>query len=46
MLLEFGEEDAFDYSFAEFQSWAAQVGFRRTEVLQLVGTTAAAIAFK
>ena len=25
MLLEFGEEDAFDYSFEEFRGWAMQV---------------------
>ncbi|KAL6764279.1 S-adenosyl-L-methionine-dependent methyltransferase [Haematococcus lacustris] len=46
MLLEFGRESAFDYSFSEFQSWAEDVGFSRCAVLPLQGCCAAAVAFK
>jgi hypothetical protein len=44
MLIEFG--DAFDYSGADFRGWCSQVGFRRFEVLPLVGPSSAAIAYK
>jgi hypothetical protein len=44
MLVENGE--AFDYSFADFQKWTGEVGFRRSEILPLTGPTSAAIAFK
>jgi hypothetical protein len=44
MLIEFG--DAFDFSGADFRGWCSQVGFRRFEVLPLVGPSSAAIAYK
>jgi precorrin-6B methylase 2 len=44
MLIEFG--DAFDYSGADFDGWAREVGFQRTEVLPLAGPGSAAIAYK
>ncbi|WP_418319520.1 methyltransferase [Piscinibacter sakaiensis] len=44
MLIEFG--DAFDYSGADFDRWAREAGFQRTEVIPLHGPGAAAIAYK
>ena len=44
MLIEFG--DAFDYSGADFDGWAREVGFRRTEVIPLAGPGSAAVAYK
>jgi hypothetical protein len=44
MLIEFG--DAFDYSGADFRQWCGEVGFRRFEILPLVGPSSAAIAYK
>jgi hypothetical protein len=44
MLIEFG--DAFDYSGAEFRQWCSQVGFKRFEVIHLVGAHSAAVAYK
>src|SRR6185503_12642925 len=44
MLIEFG--DAFDYSGAEFGEWCTQVGFKRFEVIHLVGAHSAAVAYK
>jgi hypothetical protein len=44
MLIEFG--DAFDYSGADFQGWCREAGFRRFDVLPLVGPSSAAIAYK
>jgi len=44
MLIEFGE--AFDYSAADFQGWCREAGFRRFEVLPLVGPSSAAVAYK
>jgi hypothetical protein len=44
MLIEFG--DAFDYTGADFARWCKEVGFKRTEVLPLVGPSSAAIAYK
>ncbi|WP_284614719.1 methyltransferase [Aquabacterium humicola] len=44
MLIEFG--DAFDYSGADFDGWAKEVGFTRTEVIPLAGPGAAAVAWK
>lgn len=46
MLLEFGAEASFDYSFAEFTAWATAAGFARTECLPLVGDAKAAVAYK
>ncbi len=43
MLIEFG--DAFDYSGVEFRDWCSEVGFRRFEVIHLVGPSSAAIAY-
>jgi hypothetical protein len=44
MLIEFG--DAFDYTGADFDRWAREVGFRRTEVIPLAGPGSAAVAYK
>lgn len=44
MLIEFG--DAFDYSGADFRKWCGEVGFRRFDVIHLVGASSAAIAYK
>jgi len=44
MLIEFGE--AFDFSGAEFSRWCREAGFRRTEVIDLVGPTSAGVAYK
>lgn len=44
MLIEFG--DAFDFSGADFRGWCGEVGFRRFEVIRLVGASSAAIAYK
>ena len=46
MLIEFGKEVSFDYTFAEFTSWAKEVGFSRTEYLPLPGLVSACIAYK
>ncbi|PNH08238.1 Tetracenomycin polyketide synthesis 8-O-methyl transferase tcmO [Tetrabaena socialis] len=46
MLLEFGRENAFDYTFKEFTDWATLVGFQRVELIALAGTTQAAVAYK
>lgn len=44
MLIEFG--DAFDYTGEQFEGWCRDAGFRRTEILPLMGPTSAAIAYK
>src|SRR4051794_36738287 len=44
MLIEFG--DAFDYSGAEFREWCTEAGFKRFEVIRLVGPSSAAVAYK
>jgi hypothetical protein len=44
MLIENG--DAFDCTFADFQKWTREIGFRRTEIVSLTGPTSAAIAYK
>jgi len=44
MLIEFG--DAFDYTGADFRRWCGEVGFRRFEVIHLVGPSSAAVAYK
>ncbi|WP_028997467.1 methyltransferase [Azohydromonas australica] len=44
MLIEFG--DAFDYTGADFDRWAREVGFQRTELIPLVGPGSAAVAYK
>ncbi len=41
-----GRENSFDYTAAEFRVWAGEVGFTSTQILPLVGSTAAAIAYK
>ncbi|GLI65825.1 hypothetical protein VaNZ11_009454 [Volvox africanus] len=46
MLLEFGRENAFDYTFKDFRDWALQVGFAYVELIELAGTTKAAVAYK
>lgn len=44
MLIETGT--GFDYSFADFNGWAKQVGFKSTSLLPLAGPSSAAIAYK
>lgn len=44
MLIENG--DAFDYTMNDFDGWAKQAGFMRTELMPLTGPTSAAIAYK
>lgn len=44
MLIELG--DAFDFTGAEFRSWCADAGFRRFDVIPLVGSSSAAVAYK
>ena len=44
MLIEFG--DAFDFTHAEFEMWAKEAGFTRTEKMPLTGPTSAVIAYK
>lgn len=44
MLIEFG--DAFDFTGANFWGWCQEVGFKRYEVVHLVGPCSAAIAYK
>lgn len=44
MLIENG--DAFDYTMNDFDGWAKQAGFKRTELMPLTGPTSAAIAYK
>jgi hypothetical protein len=44
MLIEFG--DAFDYSGADFAGWCTEVGFKRVDVIPLVGPSSAGIAYK
>lgn len=44
MLIENGE--AFDYTMRDFDGWAKEAGFTRTELLPLSGPTSAAVAYK
>jgi predicted O-methyltransferase YrrM len=44
MLIETGT--GFDYTLADFNKWARQVGFKSTTLLPLAGPTSAAIAYK
>jgi len=44
MLIEFGE--AFDFTGADFRAWCGAVGFKRFDVIRLVGASSAAIAYK
>lgn len=44
MLIEFG--DAFDFTGADFESWAKEAGFEKVTIMPLVGTSSAAIAIK
>jgi len=45
MLIEFGDQ-AFDFTGADFDGWAREAGFARTEVLHLAGPCSAGIAYK
>lgn len=36
----------FDYTFSDFNGWAKQCGFSRTEIMSLAGPASAAIAYK
>ena len=44
MLIETSE--GFDFSAADFDGWAREVGFKRTEVMPLTGPSSAVIAYK
>ena len=44
MLIENG--NAFDYTMNDFEQWTQQAGFKRTEIISLVGPASAAIAYK
>jgi hypothetical protein len=44
MLIETGK--GFDYTFADFNKWASEIGFKSTALLPLAGPTSAAIAYK
>ncbi|MEO7766169.1 MAG: methyltransferase [Ferruginibacter sp.] len=44
MLIETGK--GFDYTFADFNTWAKAVGFKTTSLISLAGPTSAAIAYK
>ena len=44
MLIETGT--GFDYTFADFNRWAKQTGFKSTSLLPLAGPSSAAIAYK
>ncbi|QJW92270.1 methyltransferase [Spirosoma taeanense] len=39
-------ESGFDFTYADFQAWAAKAGFESTEKLSLVGPSSAVIAYK
>ncbi|MEM8580819.1 MAG: methyltransferase, partial [Pseudomonadota bacterium] len=45
MLMEFGDR-AFDFSAAEFETWAREIGFTRFENYSLTGITRAVVAYK
>ncbi len=45
MLMEFGDR-AFDFTGAEFREWCGEAGFKRFEIIPLVGPSSAAIAYK
>lgn len=44
MLVEFG--DAFDFTGADFVGWCREVGFRKFQVIPLVGPASAGVAYK
>ncbi|NIR30383.1 MAG: methyltransferase, partial [Gammaproteobacteria bacterium] len=44
MLIELG--DAFDYTGADFKAWCEETGFQRFELLELAGSSSAAVAYK
>lgn len=44
MLIEFG--DAFDFTGADFWGWCQEAGFKRYEIMHLLGPCSAAIAYK
>jgi hypothetical protein len=44
MLVEFG--DAFDFTGRDFSGWCREAGFRKVEILPLIGPSSAAIAYK
>ncbi|MEC4675003.1 MAG: methyltransferase [Nitrospirota bacterium] len=44
MLIELG--DAFDFTVGDFFGWCREVGFRKTEVIPLVGPASAGVAYK
>lgn len=44
MLIETG--NGFDYTFADFNRWAKQVGFQSTTLIPLAGPSSAAVAYK
>ncbi len=44
MLIKDG--DGFDFSLSDFEAWAKEAGFKRTELKELAGPTSATIAYK
>ena len=44
MLIE--TKGGFDFTFNDFNGWATKTGFKKTELIPLVGPTSAAIAYK
>ena len=44
MLIETGK--GFDYTFADFNTWAKKVGFKSTAIIPLTGPSSAAVAYK
>lgn len=44
MLIEFGV--AFDFTGADFESWVKEAGFKKVEIIPLVGPASAAVAYK
>jgi hypothetical protein len=44
MLIETGK--GFDYTFADFNTWAKTVGFKSTKIMPLAGPASAVLAYK
>jgi hypothetical protein len=44
MLMEFG--DTFNYTGADFREWCSSAGFRSLDVIPLVASSSAAVAYK
>lgn len=44
MIIEFGADEGFDFTHADFNEWCLDAGFQRTELIPLAGPSLAAIA--